>query len=376
MKIVIVGEFSSFAKNLSEGFRALGHECFVFSWGDGFKKIKQDAENSYEVNARYNGGGLIRHIEHIFHSTLEYLRLRKFVFGIENDGKWDAVLIINPCFIKDKRKFWEAGFTKEMIFALVNNKKNVYLSACGGDIPYFDYWRQHKWKNEETVLNWLPSTYTQNKIKHHQDYSQYINKVIPVMYGYAEAWRCSQLAKSYQVLPTIPLPVNCSKFTVKNDLRDKIVVFHGIIRPVDKGTKYIKAAMERLQKEYPDEVECRAEGGLPLNEYLELLDRTNILVDQCCGDYVGMNGLYGLAMGKVVVACNDPLNQKEINGSDCPIVDIGPDADQIFHALEGLILNRKRISEISRLSRKYVERVHDAEVVARKYVDLFMEYNH
>ena len=49
MKILIIGELSAFSKNLSKGFHALGHESFVFSWGDGFKKIEQD-DDSYHID--------------------------------------------------------------------------------------------------------------------------------------------------------------------------------------------------------------------------------------------------------------------------------------------------------------------------------------
>jgi len=40
MKILIIGEYSGFASNLKMGFKSLGHETILFSWGDGFKKIK------------------------------------------------------------------------------------------------------------------------------------------------------------------------------------------------------------------------------------------------------------------------------------------------------------------------------------------------
>lgn len=42
MKILIVGEYSGFSKYLSRGLWEIGHEAFVFSWGDGFKRIEQE----------------------------------------------------------------------------------------------------------------------------------------------------------------------------------------------------------------------------------------------------------------------------------------------------------------------------------------------
>ena len=98
-------------------------------------------------------------------------------------------------------------------------------------------------------------------------------------YGYAEAWRNSKFTKKFTVCPTIPAPMDTSKYIPKNEIKDKIVVFHGIIRPEGKGTKFIVEAMNRLQENYTDKVECIARGGMPIGEYLQVLDRTNILVD-------------------------------------------------------------------------------------------------
>ena len=108
MRIVIIGEFSSFAKNLSEGFRALGHECFVFSWGDGFKNISQNKNFSYTIDARFNGGSLINHVFFIFHSLIERMKLEKYVRKMSKDGKWDVALVLSESFIKERIKFWDA----------------------------------------------------------------------------------------------------------------------------------------------------------------------------------------------------------------------------------------------------------------------------
>ena len=75
MKIIIIGEYSSFSKNLSEGFRTLGHECFVFSWGDGFKKIEQDGEYSYTIDVAFNNGGNIELFKYILYSFYSYYKL-------------------------------------------------------------------------------------------------------------------------------------------------------------------------------------------------------------------------------------------------------------------------------------------------------------
>ena len=151
---------------------------------------------------------------------------------------------------------------------------------------------------------------------------------------------------------------------------------HGFYHVIVRAHKLYSGTSHRqigkyTQKNFPDKVECVAKGGMSLNEYLPLLNRTNILIDQAYADSVGMNGLYALAMGKVVLGGNAPENQKEFNEYDCPIVNIEPDVEDIYCKLEDLILNSDKIGVLSKKSREYVERVHDAKVIAKKYISVF-----
>lgn len=373
MRILIIGEFSSFSKNLSTGFRALGHECFVFSWGDGFKKIDEDG-------AHYSVCYKIEEVRHFFSykrliNRYNYycssIKLRKFVNSLKSKEKWDVVLVINPVFLK--RNPFDIFFSQRMIFSLVGSKENIFLSACGGDVPFYDYWSVKKWKNWELINYKKKDALSDKSIRHFKRCASFINKVIPVAYDYAEAWRKSKYAKSFRVYPTIPLPVDPSGFNVINEINGRIVVFHGITRPEEKGTSYIIKAMDRLHEKYPEKVECVAKGGLPLKEYLSLMDRANIVIDQTFSVGGGMNALYALSKGKVLLGGNEPENANEYgtDSDSIPIINILPDSDQIFNQLERLILNPKEIMRLSLLGRTYVEMVHDSRKIASMYIDIF-----
>ena len=66
MNILIIGEYSGFAKYLSRGFRQLGHGACVLSWGDGFKKIEQEDESiSINVSNYIFLGRTIRGSHHL-----------------------------------------------------------------------------------------------------------------------------------------------------------------------------------------------------------------------------------------------------------------------------------------------------------------------
>ena len=95
------------------------------------------------------------------------------------------------------------------------------------------------------------------------------------------------------------------------------------------------------------------------------------MIDQCNSISYGMNALYAMAMGKVVLSGNDPVNLMEFNEKYIPVINICPNENQIFQQLERLILDRNLISKLSHESRMYVEKKHDCKVVAKRYLELF-----
>ena len=86
-----------------------------------------------------------------------------------------------------------------------------------------------------------------------------------------------------------------------------------------------------------------------------------------------MNALLAMAKGLVVVGGGEEENY-QILGEDNlrPIVNVLPDADDVYRKLEQLVVDPQRISTLSDQSRAYVERHHNADAVARKYLDFWM----
>ena len=147
--------------------------------------------------------------------------------------------------------------------------------------------------------------------------------------------------------------------------------FHGILREKDKGTNYIRQAFEIISQKYPNDVEVIIEGRLPLKEYLEVLRRTNVLVDQCKEHCWGLNACYGMAQGKVILGGASRNSLKEFEISESPVFHVKPDVEQIVQQLEHVIENRNKITEWGYQSRNFVETFHNHVKVAQKYVDMW-----
>ena len=56
---------------------------------------------------------------------------------------------------------------------------------------------------------------------------------------------------------------------------------------------------------------------------------------------------------------------------NCPIINIIPDEEQIYNILEYLINHPEKINELKYKSVEYVKQVHDANVIAKKFISVY-----
>lgn len=372
MRILIIGEYSGFAKNLKIGLKNLGHETILFSWGDGFKKIKSNYPEDYYIDV----SNIVVHSKQIkgswiFKNIRETLAFNAKVNQIYKNGLFDAILVLNLDFIRFERQFWKPYFTLNTIKKIVKDKNNIFLSLCGNEFVYNSFLSSMRKSNPKDALNRLNPT--GREIEVFNTFSSEIPRVIPVMYDYAEPYRCSDLSKEFKLQPTIPLPLYLENIEFYNKINERIVIFHGLNRD-SKGTSIICEALNEIKNQYPN-VEVVIDGNLPFVDYLAILKRANIIVDQCYTFSYGMNAIYSMAMGKVVLSGNEPECQREFGRIDIPIVNIEPDSQQILSELKRLIENPKLIEDLSIKSRKFVEEFHDAKIVAQQYIDVFSGVN-
>ena len=121
--------------------------------------------------------------------------------------------------------------------------------------------------------------------------------IIPIMYEYETSYSGHK-----NLFKTIPIPMNIGKIEfIENIIEDKLIIFHGLNRYGFKGTRHVEEAFKILEKKYPNKLELIIDGHMPLDKYLELMKKTNVIIDQTNSYSLGVNGIYALAMGKVVL---------------------------------------------------------------------------
>ncbi|MFD2442765.1 glycosyltransferase [Bacillus sp. CGMCC 1.16607] len=345
-KILLLGEYSGLHRNLKEGLVELGHEVLVASDGDWNKKINSDIDLTLKSKNK----------------IAKFIRLVK---NLRSFKGYDIVQFINPYV---SHKF--GAFFYNSIF---KNNKKIFCLAAGDDVESVKYVLSGKMNKytplDEYQMDNQKLEYT-NKLDLylHNKFMRKIDGVIPVMFEYAESYRNSDF--SHKMNHTITYPINTDKIQYeKNTLKNKIVFYHASNRPKFKGTGVIKEAMNIFQKKYPNDVEMIYADFLPLNEYLEVLSKTNVVIDQCRSYSYGMNAVYSMAKGKIVMSGSEPEALKELELGNCPVINITPDVNQILNQFENILENKNQMQDMSQASRTFIEETHDYRKIASQYVE-------
>lgn len=355
MKILLLDDYSGLFKNLRHGLLKNGHQVTFIGTGDRWKKI--DGMN-IKINSSDAGiyGKLIRRFQ-----VLWYLRKMK---------GYDAVLLINQSFLF-------RGISLLMIWYLYKNNNSIFLSACGGDVPYAEFGTKGGFKAKHFPHAGIKDDKQLNKYlkpfnkRLHLKLCEYLVGVIPIAYEYAVSWRHSDQASL--LLATIPPPINTSEIQPRylDPNKKKITFFHGLNREDYKGTSFITEAMKNMAKKHPNEIEIIIDGKMSLNKYLDLLANVDVVIDQCKAySYSSMNSLYAMALGKIVmVHCEDEAVKEFDFGEEPPVFKISADVDIIESQIERILAMKGDLKKLSIKSRNYVEKYHSSELIAEKYVE-------
>lgn len=357
MKILIVGEYSCFAKELKRGFVELGHECTIFTWGDGSRRIK-GFDDDYYFPCKDNNIFV-----KLFSRIYQNIRMHYVCKTLKSKELYDIAIIVNPDFIRPIGVLHKNGITKGMITSLIKtNGKNV-LMACGNDYVYNSYAYNFRKKHKK-----IHYKHMKRRRQRFENIKSLVSYIIPTHYDYAEAYRNFEGIGSLKLLKTIPLPVMASDYSSENLIKnDQITIFLGLMRD-EKGYEAMDKAVKRIVQMYPN-VHRIPNRSLPIDEYFIELSKANIVIDQCTGFSYGMHALFAMAMGKCVLSNNEPECRKEYGVDYIPIVNIKEDTDYIVSQLSYLIENPSEILRLGKEARLYCEQHHDSRIIAQRIID-------
>lgn len=352
MRILLLGDFSSVHNNLKKGLINLGHSVSIASSGDGWKKISFDIELPTLKSTSQISKILYR------------LKLLRILLGFKN---FDVIQLVNPGIIPT------SFFPSQWIIKRLRKKNNkIFLLAAGSDYYYWTVSRKLlrygpfedniKYDIQNKEVRFLRKDFKRfNKFL-----AEFVDGIIPIMYEYELAYK--DFPNVTQVIP-IPLDLDNMKiYSKKKDKSKKILIFHGLSRYGFKGTRHIEKAFKVLALKYSEVANFLIKGEMPLNEYLELMQMTDIVIDQTSSYSLGVNGVFALGMGKIVLGGAEPESLNAFGIKRTPVINIKPDPKDIVNKISEII-DRNNLSELRQESRKFAKELHCSEKVASKYID-------
>lgn len=352
MRILLLGEYSGLFNCLKDGLKQLGHDVVIASDGDGYKNYPSDY--SWRVNYEGRLGAYV--------SLLKALKL------LDKFRGFDIVHVISPLVMT-----YKANFGPFLFSYLKKYNGAVFLSGAGMTAQVYQYWlSQPDSKYYKYVLGYIdevngrsdkiPFT-SSRRLKSEFEILSLVDGYIPIMHEYSVPFHGHP-----KLLKTIPIPINISKYLyTPNNVGEKILFFHGITKKC-KGGEFIIQAFEELRDKYKNEAELIVAGGMPFSEYIQYLQTVNVILDDTNAYSLGMNSLFSMAQGRIVMGGAEPHANKELGYINCPAINLYSDVDYIKNEIEKIILNRSTLLKLGEESRKFVEEHHDYIEISKKYL--------
>ncbi len=356
MKVAFVGEYSGFHLELARGLWKLGHEAHVFASGDDFKKI--------ESTHRWLG------------PSANYRQLAKNLFFDQPRRlkatlrSYDLVQFVNPDFVLAPNHL-SAAYLGYLAREVGDSRAIKSLAVVGCEARVLPVMQRLSSSPCAGCLGDLQRSTChyaeQNRVARAEMLERFVDHIVPFgSPSYAAAY-----AHSAKNRAPIMFPLDLERTPYRpNVLKQRVVVLHGLNRPGFKGTPHIAAVFSRLAERYPGRFEFLLPDRLPFDEYMELVRRANVIVDQMHGDALGMNSLYSLATGKVLMTCHD--RSADIGG-----VRLGDSPALHFASEENLEQALLMVSEWAgadfllqgERGRAFVQRHCEAGMIAKKFLD-------
>lgn len=345
MKILLIGEYSGVHNNLKRGLTALGHNVKLAADGDGFKKFGYDFRL-----APYNGFfvGKIKNVVYV-------LRNIRMFMG------YDVIQFINPFSIP----YYYSFFFVTFIFFKFN-KRSVYY-VCGTDPAFLAAKDKFKYFPFDDPRHEDYPKYNLFALLYYHLFIRQVDIFVPAMYTYAVGyWNKSKLSK--------PIPFPGSYLNIKEvmPVGNKVRILFGISRKGFKGVDYILSALKLVETYYSDRCEILIVEKLPFSQYVNLLSESDILIDQCKTYDYGMNALFALEFGCIVLSGSEVESQEYLKMESCPVFNIRPDVQEIFSCLQDLIEKRNdEIFLLKKKSQEFAQKWHDLETISKNFIQVY-----
>lgn len=361
MKVLLIGEYSNVHNNLKYGLESFGVDVKTANLGDYFKKFHSDIKlHRINKNARYD---FLRNM----YSNYLY---KKFV-------QYDVIQFMNEAEIGI-----EEGFHRNLARKLVHDAKLSVLLIAGCNVQYAGLARQKLkitpctgcLKYDVGNIHGCPYRNNRNIVRVSYFIQKNVDVMVPMSYEY---YVCSKEGKfAEKMTEPIPMPIVVDKEPVKASGRrsGRLVVFHPLNREGFKGTREIRKAFRILEQKYSGIAEFIIDGKMSYDEYMKLVARADIIVDQRNGYSFGMGSLDAMYYGKVLLTGNyrHEIDDPYFNYlREAPAFELGITVNDIVKNISRVIEQRDNFADIGKRGTEFVREHFDAKEIAEQFLHLY-----
>lgn len=360
MKILFIGDYSNLHATLAKELRRMGHQADILSDGCGYMNVHADFFLKRESGIK---GGF------------------KYLFDLFNIlpklKGYDAVQLINTNFLKlkpQKIKYFYDRLKEQNggMFLTLAGDEYFYVKACY-DAKIFRF-SEFKIGNELTEGAKLQP-------QHMYGWMSHKNKIL-AEYLYEDITGAMSVLPEYDMFsrPLLGdkvkftnLPVDFSQLPqAKSPGNGKIRILTGMRSGVEhwKGTKILNNLAKEIEKEFPDKVMAEVAQDLSLQEFLQRISVSDIILDQLYAYSPAMTALYAMSMGKVAATGAQPEYYEYIGNPEArPLFALSPTDSDIKERLIELIYDKDKIKLLGEQSRELALANNDSKIVAQKFLD-------
>lgn len=377
MKILLVGEYSRLHNSLKEGLNSLNLDVTLIGTGDNFKDFPVDFSIAPKITRSFP---LLRFVNKVlvklFKIDLQLVEKGiRFYFFLPKLKEYDIVQLINSNAIETY-----PFLSRLLLKKLFNQNHKIALLVCGEETPIIDYLLKNEMK-----YSILSPLFANQKLQNHYSYSlKYIRSDYRNTFDFITAkaitiitsdldYKIPMMAMGYQT-QFIPNPINIKKIEFQPQIiSDTIILFLGINESsaIKKGSHYFEKALKIIQEKYLDKVEVIITRSIPYKEYIEVYNKSHIVLDQVYGYDQGYNALEAMAKGKVVFTGAETEFMTHYNLSENVAINALPDVDYLVEQLSYLIENPNEIIAMGKRARQFIEKEHDYVKVAHQYLEIW-----
>ena len=349
MRILMLGELASTGYFLAKGFTSLGIDVDHFAHQHSWRK--DTGFDSLTSFSRYRVvRGIYRYINPLFLKN-------------KLQNKYDVVLLI------DYKPFQTTNaINQHVIKAIQDNNGPTFIWSLGCDAKVRHWNSVNNFTICNSCLLYDQKSFVcgQEKDAEYQDaILSGVTGIIPSAFEYHEPHKNNK-----KITEPVQMAMECEPSKISFPRKD-FKILHGLNRYGFKGTQIVENVFSSLNDgRYPG-AEFKISGRQTLDNWIGLLNENDVIIDQLFNKSLGMNSLYILGSGRILVAGDVAPASALFGIPKPPMISSEPSVEGLTRALESIFDSGESLKHYPEESIQYVKDHHSPKLIAQKFINIF-----